>query len=362
MNILFINSIQMFGGGEIWLFRTMLEMEKRGHRVYLLCRPGTPLESRAHERGFHVFTIPMSGDFDPLVIYRTYRCIRRLKPDVVCTNMDKELRFGGLAAKLAGVKAVVPRRGIDYPLKNTWIYRFAYNHLASGIIANSEATKQSLLKNSPWLEPDRIRVIYNGVHIRQFSSRPNTDVRRQLGIRKNEFVFGFVGQLDERKGVGTLAEAFRQLTETEHRICLLIVGEGKLETKLRQDARFCKGKIVFAGYRDDADEIMKAIDALVLPSLWEGFGIVLIEAMAAGKPVITTQISNMPEIVRNGVNGFLVPPSNPVLLAKAMRKMSSHPHQAKRMGNSGRRIARERFSLDRMVNATEAFFSELCAR
>ncbi|HEX9934010.1 MAG TPA: glycosyltransferase, partial [bacterium] len=115
MRILFINSIQMFGGGEVWLFRTMHELNRRGHSVHLLCRSGTVLEARARTFGFNVHVLHVRGDFDPVCIAKAALLMRRLKPDVVCTNLDKDLRFGGVAAKWAGVKAVVPRRGIDHP-------------------------------------------------------------------------------------------------------------------------------------------------------------------------------------------------------------------------------------------------------
>jgi glycosyltransferase involved in cell wall biosynthesis len=101
---------------------------------------------------------------------------------------------------------------------------------------------------------------------------------------------------------------------------------------------------------------------LVLPSLWEGFGIVLIEAMAAGKPVITTNVSNMPEIVNDGENGFLVPPSDPDALSTAMQKMASNRENVRRMGRAGRRVVQNRFTLGHMVDTIEKYFFELCAR
>ena len=148
MRILFINSIQMFGGGEVWLLTMMRELKKRGHQIYLICRPTVPLMGKALKQGFKVFPLTMRSDFDPIILFKTWRLMRQLKINVVLTNMDKELRFGGLAARFAGVKAIIPRRGIDYPIKNTWIYRFAYNQLATGIIANSQSTKKSVLKKT----------------------------------------------------------------------------------------------------------------------------------------------------------------------------------------------------------------------
>ena len=349
----------MFGGGEVWLLTMMRALMNRGHNVYLLCRPHAPLEARARAEGFSVHTIGMRGDFDPITIYKTWKLIRKLRIDVVCTNMDKELRFGGVAAKIAGVKAVVPRRGIDYPLKNTWIYRWTYVHIASGIIANSFATKRALMKNSPWLSPEKIRVIYNGIEYSRFSSPAKKDLRKELGIPHKDFLVGFVGQLDERKGVETLVKSFTLLSKKKSHVTLLIVGEGKLKDHLVMMSSHCRRKVIFTGYRSDVDEIMKCIDVLVLPSLWEGFGIVLIEAMAAGKPVITSRTSNMPEIVTDRKEGFLIPPEDENSLSKALINLIEKPELRKKMGKMGQAKVQREFTLKKMVDHTEDFFLHL---
>ena len=358
MKICFINSIQMFGGGEIWLFNTMKELQNRNHTVHLICRPGTVLEKRARERGFSVHAITMRGDFDPVTIWKTSRLFKKLDIDVVCTNMDKELRFGGIAAKIAGVKAVVPRRGIDYPLKSHLAYRYSYNRLASGVIANSKSTKKSLLKNAPWLDPDRIRVIYNGIDPDRFSGPPSHSIRREFSIGDSDFVIGFVGQLDERKGVSTLVKAFSRMPCTGS--VLIMAGEGQREQHLKSLAEQTGAPpIVFTGFRDDIDDIMKAVDILVLPSLWEGFGIVLIEAMAAAKPVITTTLSNMPEIVRHNTDGLLIPADDEEALYSAMKFFMDNPDRKEEMGKTAQKKVRSYFTVARMVDETEKFFKEM---
>ena len=128
MNILFVNTIQMFGGGEVWMLRTLAALRARGHHVMLCCRPGGELVFQAHKAGIATLEVNFRGDFDPLTIARIAFYLRKYRIDVILTNMDKELRLAGLAAKICGRKiVVVPRRGIDYPLKNTWRYRFSYN-------------------------------------------------------------------------------------------------------------------------------------------------------------------------------------------------------------------------------------------
>jgi glycosyltransferase involved in cell wall biosynthesis len=155
-----------------------------------------------------------------------------------------------------------------------------------------------------------------------------------------------------------LLESFSLLSQKNRRSTLLLVGEGKLRSRLEKMADQCRDQVVFAGFRDDIPDVMKTMDALVLPSLWEGFGIVLIEAMAAGKPVITTKVSNMPEIVRDGREGYLVPPSDSESLREAMAKLLKHPAQGRKMGRNGFETVRQKFTLKRMVDDTESYFLE----
>ena len=208
------------------------------------------------------------------------------------------------------------------------------------------------------MNPEKIHVIYNGVETKRFSGPFLKNLRTEFGIPRKNYIFGFVGQLDKRKGIDTLLESFSVLSQKNNQTTLLVVGEGKLRSELEKLAGQCRGQVIFTGFRDDIDDVMKTIDALVLPSLWEGFGIVLIEAMAASKPVITTSVSNMPEIIRDGREGYLIPPSDAECLQKAMTKLFRHPAQGRKMGKTGFETVRQKFTLKRMVDETESYFLE----
>ncbi|OVE78894.1 hypothetical protein BVY01_04220 [bacterium I07] len=356
LRICFMNSIQMFGGGEIWLLTTIKELQKRGHQIILICRKGVPLEIRAREAGIRVHAIKLRGDFDPVTLFTLYRILRSFRTDILLTNMDKELRLGGAAGHLAGVKGIISRRGSDYPLKNKWSYQWTYNHLATGIIANSKSTKASLLKNCPWLNPERITVIYNGIDPERFAGPPDENVRKRWNIPADHLIFGFVGQLDERKGVMTLIKSFIHFSDVRPDSTLLIVGTGPLENPLKQMAVNCRGNVIFSGYLDHVDDIMKSIDVLVLPSIWEGFGIVLIEAMAAMKPVITTTVSNMPEIITHEQEGLLVEPHSPESLTAALFRIADNADLRRHLGAAGQKKVLKQFTQTRMIDEIEDYF------
>jgi len=360
LNWVFVNSIQMFAGGEIWMLTAMQGLRERGHQISLICRPDTELARRATEEGFPVFTMSFRGDFDPVSILKAAKILRKIHPDGILTNMDKELRIAGLAAKLAGVPVVLPRRGSDYPLKNHLAYRFSYTKLATAVLANSESTKKTLLKNAPWLSPQKVRVIYNGIDPVPYLIPPKKNLRKEFGISESDFIIGFVGQLDERKGIHDLLEGFRQFVEKQKKATLFLCGTGPLQSGVQKFAweNSLEAKVKLAGFRDDIPEVMKMIDVLVLPSLWEGFGIVVIEAMAAARPVIVSRASNLPEIVSER-EGILVSPHAPAELAEAFGRLAVQPKLRQEMGRNGRERVRNFFTRDRMINALESYFYEL---
>lgn len=358
MRLLFINSIQMFAGGEVWMLRTLRALQERGHEVWLCCRPHTELAERAANEGIPVKLINFRSDFDPICILQLARFMRHNRIEAVLTNMDKELRNAGVAAKLAGVPAVIPRRGIDYPLKNRRRYRCAYNFLATRVLANSHATKRALLKNAPWLDPERIEVIHNGVDLAAFAQSPRRSFRLEWNIPAYAPVLGFVGQLDERKGIGVLLSAFAMILARLPETRLVLAGEGPLREMIESEVREkgWENNVVLPGFVDDVAAIMHAIDALVLPSYWEGFGIVIIEAMACRRPVITTNVSSMPEIVVEGQTGYLIPPGDSHALAeRALALLTSEPLRA-RMGQAAQRRVVEHFSHEHMMDRLEALF------
>jgi glycosyltransferase involved in cell wall biosynthesis len=366
LRILFISSIQMWGGAEVWLMDIMHGLEGRGHAVTLACRPGTVLERNARAEGFDVVAVAMRSDFDPVVVTRVARLLRERRIDLVTTNMDKELRFGGLAARLVGGVAVVPSREVDYPLKNKLRYRFTYNVLADHVLANSESTRRTLLANAPWLQPERVEVVYKGIDPAPYLAGEDAGraLLAELGIPAGAPVVGFVGQVIQRKGIPDLLQAIPRVLERVPDTRFVMAGEGKLADVVAgtaRDAGFAD-RVIMAGYRDDVPALMHALDVLVLPSIVEGFGYVLVEAMAAGKPVVASRASSIPEIVRDGETGLLVDTHAPEMLAGALIEMLEDPGRARAMGQRGRAVMLETFTLERMIDRTEAAFRSQVAR
>ena len=357
-NLLFINSITIYGGGEVWMLTAIEEFIKKEYNVTLVCKKGAEIITHAIGTCTEVLPLDISGDLNPFTIFKLRQIIRKRKISVVIANTGKDLRLSGIATLLIRNITVIARQGVDYPLKNNFRYRFAYNNLAAEIVANSEATKQTMLKNAPWLNADRIKVIYNGIYSEAYNKNKTKDLRKDIGLNENDFLIGFVGRLSVQKGIHYALEAFKIVSEKFNNVHLLICGEGELKNDVEKFILKNKlqNKVHLLGFRKDIPDIMRTIDVLLTPSLWEGFGIVLIEAMASGKPCVATKTSSIPEIVADGESGFLVPPRDSQSIAEALAKLISNPQLVREMGQAGLRIVNDKFTIDRMIKEYEALF------
>jgi glycosyltransferase involved in cell wall biosynthesis len=304
----------------------------------------------------------MRADFDPVVVLRLYSLLRDRKIQLVCANMDKEVRLAGLAARMAGVP-LVRRRGSDMPFPNKLRFRLVDRLLVDGIIVNSRATRRTLLEGNGWLRPEKLHLIYNGIPLEEEGTVPADDVTEELGLSGRHPVLAMVGLLKSRKGHEVLFRAVRRMRTRFPLMAVLVAGEGPLRARLEALSRQLgiAEQIRFIGFRDDVGRLMRAVDVVVLPSLNEGFGYVLAEAMAQARPVVASRTSSIPEVVEEGRTGLLVPPGDAEALGDALIDLAGDPEKARRMGLAGRRRAELMFSLDGMLEKVEAFFARVAA-
>jgi glycosyltransferase involved in cell wall biosynthesis len=173
---------------------------------------------------------------------------------------------------------------------------------------------------------------FSGVQVNQIEKR------RSMGLAQKGLVVGFIGWLLPIKGPLHLLHAMEKVWQQHPEAQLVFIGKGELDVDLRSASRKCggNGRVRFLGWRHDVEEIMPIFDIFVLPSLNEGMGRVLVEAMAAGKPVVASQVGGIPDLVQHGENGLLVPPGDEQALAEAIRQLIDDPEKAKAMGRCGR--------------------------
>jgi glycosyltransferase involved in cell wall biosynthesis len=217
-------------------------------------------------------------------------------------------------------------------------------------------------------DPQKVVKIYNGIEIDEYRINYEEEVmhgksrlRKELGLKNEVPVIGAIGRLVWQKGFEYFIEAIPNVLKKVPESMFLIVGEGELKEKLKVKSEKLKVKdsLIFTGFRDDIKKILQSIDVLVMPSLLEGLPMILLEAMAMGKPIIATDIEGIKDVLENVRTGLLVPPKDPKALADAIVDLLIHRGKAYQMGNKARTVVNEQFSVDAMVEKVEEVYQEL---
>ncbi|MEA3213641.1 MAG: hypothetical protein QOE70_6698 [Chthoniobacter sp.] len=237
---------------------------------------------------------------------------------------------------------------------------------ASAVIAISEAVRKFMTGPSLGLKPGTVQTIHYGLGAQPFEKVTEASaaaLRREWGAGAETLVIGFAGRLVEQKSIDTLIRAFallRQRAPGETK--LVIAGCGPLEAALRRCAeeQGVTDHVVWAGFREDVPRMMKAFDVFALTSVHEGFGLVLVEAMAAARPVVATRAGAIPEVVVDGETGFLAEPAQPQQVADALLKLTDAAVRA-RLGAAGHRRVLANFTLEQMWRQTDALYAR-CLR
>lgn len=306
---------------------------------------------------------------DVIALIRLIGLLRREQPAIVHTHTSKAGVLGRLAAWLAGVPVVVhtPHGHVFYghfgrPV--SWAFLQIERMLAKGttrLIALTEAEREEHLARGVG-RADRFSAIPSGIDLERFRRMAGMAGRRPQGITcpPDALVVGSVGWLTEVKGHRFLIEAFAGLKSDHPRLRLVIVGSGGLRDELAVlAARLGVGDSVqLPGERHDVPDCLAAMDIFVLPSLNEGMGRALIEAMAAGRPVIASRVGGVPAIVEDRRTGLLVPPGDPAALVAAIDELLRRPDWAKELGEAAGKSIGERFGVPAMVRAVEALYEE----
>jgi glycosyltransferase involved in cell wall biosynthesis len=333
----------------------------RGHAVALAAKPGSAVLERAADAGLPTLPVAFRSDADLPSFLAVHRFCRRSRPDALCLNMDRVLRVAGPAAKLAGVRVILPRRGSEFALKDGPLYRWTYRRIATGMIVNSEATARTLLRDVRWRPAGRLHVLPNGVDVARFeNARAREAVREELGLPREALAVAVVGELTSRKNAALLLEAVPALLRRFPLLHVLLAGEGREREPLarRADELGIAPRVRFLGFRRDVPDLLAASDLLVHPARVEGFGYAVVEAMAAGLPVVATNASSLPELVDPGVTGLLVPPGDREALERAVASYLGDPELRRRAGRAGRERARREFSLERRLEELERILEE----
>lgn len=317
--------------------------------------------SQLENRNIPVFYLPLERSLDWRWVARLGKLIRLNKIDLIQSHEFTMNCYATLAAKRAGIPIVCTAHGKNYYPERyyrRWAYRWAARN-ASAFVAVSENLKMFLCKEIG-VRNDEILTILNGVDLNHFDN-PSYDrgpIRASLGIANKMHVVITVAALFKVKGHIDLLNAASRLCQSRKDIVFLIVGEGSLEESLREQTKNLRisNNVKFLGFRSDVPQLLAASDVFVLPSYSEGMPISIIEAMAAGLPIVATNVGGIPEVVENGANGYLVEPGEPEALANKISTIVANRDVARCFGTNSRDRARSKFRLKRMISEYERLY------
>lgn len=309
---------------------------------------------------------------DLAVLLRLYRIFREERPVIVHTHMAKAGTVGRLAARLAGVPIVLHTyhghvfHSYFGPLKTQTFIRIerALSRVTDLILTVGEKQRQEILGYGIG-NPDKLRSVPLGLELEPFveSPRHRGEFRAELGVPDGTRLVGIVGRLVPVKGHTVFLKAARLVLSRLPNVRFLIIGDGELREGLESQARDLgiDGGVTFLGWRHDLPRVYADLDLVVLSSYNEGSPVALIEAMAAGRAVVSTDVGGVSDVVSDGVNGLLVPPRDPESLAGAIVRLLSSERSLPAMGAAGREAVYLKYSINRLVSDVREIYSDLVA-
>jgi len=349
-------------GGQRQSFYLARELKRRGYAFQFVVQPGSPLFRKASDSGLPVLPLGMKSEAGLVAVLRLALAMKRRKCRLVHFHDAHSAAVGAAAASLAGVPLRVLSRRVDFPLKKNPLSRRKYTGKVDSVIAISEGVKQVLVEGG--VDPGRITVVPSGIDFSPYESAEEDDyLRRELFFAPDDFLVGIVAHLADHKGHRYLIQATRHLKEHSPKIKIIVVGEGPLRLELGKQTEEAgvEDVVFFLGFREDIPRILRSLDLFVLSSYLEGLGSSILDAMACGLPVVATRVGGIPEVVRHGETGLLVPPRRPKSLASAILKLYEDRGLAFRLGRNGYRVVRERFSAEAMAGRVIDLYENLAA-
>jgi glycosyltransferase involved in cell wall biosynthesis len=349
-----IHRIRGISGSERHLLTLLPALAERGvEPVFVgLDDPESEPEPFYRELGVERVRLRSPRDLDPALLWRLRRELRRLRPDVVHTHLVHADVYGALGAST--LPLVSTKHNDDRFRLGPFRYvERALTRKAARVIAITEALREFCV-DRVGLPAAKVEVVHYGLDRLPAPWGENGEVPVPAGAR----VLLCVGRLTEQKGIDLAVRALATIREREPAAVLVVLGEGPERTRL--EALAGEG-VYLPGRVGDVASWYRRAELLVHPARWEGFGLALLEAMLAGKPVVATRVSSSPEIVGHGETGLLVPPDDAGALADAVTGLLADPGHAAALGEAGLARARSEFSVVRMTERTAAIYAAVSA-
>lgn len=346
LKVIQINSMKNWGGGEAHVFLLCREFMALDVSVVLVCRPGSAIDQKSREANIPVLNLPLKGALDLKSAWKLAKYCRENSIDIIHAHLGRDYWTAVLAKIFYPKLQVVMTRHIRAPLKNDVLHRWLYKKVDK-VIAVSQTVKKAITI----FPPEKITVIHNGIDIDKFSAAKPGILRGELGVGAETKIVGMVGRVNPSKGHETFLQSIPEIQAKCPNTVFVVVGGGEYISELQRMNR----AVHFLGPRGNIPEIMKDLDVFVLASWNEPFGLVTVEALAAGVPVVATNTGGTAEIITDGETGLLIPPKDPVKLAQAVKRVLSDEKLADKLKEGGVRRAKIFNIRDMAINTLNVY-------
>ena len=353
MKVLHVEPGKGLAGGAQQVLYIVEGLRARGVECVVACEPQAPLDNQLRAMGIRSAAISYKGDADLFYAARLRELIATERPDVVHLHSRRGAVLGMIAAKWAGVPCVTSRR-VDDRLSSS-ISVWAHSRLNARVVCISDAIRRVM--QDAGVPADKLVTIRSSVDPAPWQHpAPRSEFLAEFALPEDAFVIGVVAQLIPRKGHRYLFEALQGLPS--ERIRVIVFGSGRSQADLEQTVvRLGIDETVqFAGQRWDLPRWMGNLDLLVHPATMEGLGVALLQASSAGVPLVASAAGGITEVVRDGVNGLLVPPADVPALHEAIASLLADKDRREQMGRAGMVLMASEYSADTMVEQHIALY------
>lgn len=372
MRVVHIIKVTRISGAERHLLVLLTGLRKQGvdAQLIILTEPHQPMDDMmqiATENDIPIHRIIIKRDYDLRVIFHIREYLRYIQPDMVHTHLIHADLYGLIASKLARIKRVIASRHNDDPFRYHSIVRKVSRvlwWLSDGGIAIASSIRDFVV-TVEGANYDKIDVIHYGIDYAwtpdEMIQQARASIRQELQLDDETVLLGMVCRLVEQKGIPYTLEAFRCIYDYFPDTHLIMAGDGELAGELKQQAKTLgiSERVHWLGWREDAPTIIASLDIFLMPSLWEGFGLVLLETMSARVPIIASRVSAIPEVIVDGESGWLVKARDVDGLSQALYHLLMDRPFRKHMGLLGEDHLQQTFSADLMVEKTIAVYNRV---
>ncbi|MBK9404429.1 MAG: glycosyltransferase [Ignavibacteria bacterium] len=363
IKVVHIISNLSLGGAQILLFDILCKLkEYEDLELTLVTIDSGEYIEKYKNAGIKIIDIGEKGLINPKIYFKLKKVIESLKPDIVHTHLNKADFYGRIAAKRSNVPLIIStchnysttHSGADINKKSFFdvIDNFVIDYSKSYLIAISKLVKQYLINRNPSYEKIT-EVIYNGINFDKIKYKLSNGeilkLRSKNNIDSDDFVISVIGRLDKQKGHLIFLESVKEIIHQNKKIKILLIGDGSLREQIEIFIKEnnLSSQVIMKGFQPDSEPYIEISDLICVPSLWEGFGLVIIEGMIKKKIILASDVGGIPEIIEDGKTGFLFKSQNKTELIKKLIYIYSNIKELDHIKEKAVSVIKDNFDINK---------------